>query len=344
MPPWRAVSNLDRLFRPHCRPDRSMTRFEPLLLERLIVPKVWGGRALTEVVGIELPPGQLIGETWELYDRAEGSSRIRGSQSTLADWMRDPEPLVGKGVPLAFGGRFPLLLKFLDAREELSVQVHPDDEAARLESDTGKEECCVILRAGPGARIVRGFRPGVSVAEFHAKAATAAVEELLCSFVPGVGDTVHIPPGTVHAIGPDVVVFEVQQNSDLTYRLYDWGRGRQVHVQKALRSTRVEPTTSLHPTVPCQQMPDGGSQLIATASFRVRRYGLRVALRLPTAGRFATLTVIGGVGSLRWMEGGNARQLALGAGDTCLVPACLPEVELIPRESLDVIVCDPGKI
>jgi mannose-6-phosphate isomerase len=319
-----------------------MTLPEPLLFERLIVPKIWGGKALTEVVGIDLPPGEQIGETWELYDRSGSSSRVRGSDRTLADCMRDPEALVGKGVPLAHGGRFPLLLKFLDAREGLSVQVHPDDEAAKLDGDTGKNECCVILRAGPNARIVRGLLPGVTAAEFRQKAATAAVESLLCSFAPAVGDTIHIPPGTVHAIGPDVVVFEVQQNSDLTYRLYDWGRGRQVHVQKALQHTRVEPTPTLRPVVTPVRQADGGVQLIATDDFRVRRYRLTSALRLATDARFATVTVVGGGGVLRWNAGANQRELPLRLGDTCLVPAGLPAFELVATPALDLMVCDPG--
>src|SRR5262245_32639897 len=102
-----------------------MPLLEPFLLERITLPKVWGGRALADVLGIALPPGVAIGETWELYDRAEGSSRLRGSTATLADLVRENgAALVGAGVPLAYGGRFPLLLKFLDARDRLSVQVH----------------------------------------------------------------------------------------------------------------------------------------------------------------------------------------------------------------------------
>ncbi len=319
-----------------------MLLLEPFLLERITLPKVWGGRALALVPGIALPEGD-IGETWELYDRAEGSSRLRGRTTTLADLMREAsDRLVGQGVPLGYGGRFPLLLKFLDAREALSVQVHPDDKTAAADHDSGKNECCIVLQADESSRIVRGFKPGVSREEFLAKADTDAVADLLWSFTPEVGDTIHIPPGTVHAIGPGVVVFEVQQNSDLTYRIHDWGRGREVHLQKALPVTNVEPTPSLRPVVTPLPLPDGGTQLIATPDFRVRRFSLRQRLELRPSGRFVTVTVVAGSGTLWWPGERVHGTLAMVTGDTALVPACVAKFALIPNDHLNVILCDPG--
>lgn len=320
-----------------------MLQLEPFVLERAVLPKVWGGRALERVIGLALPPGEAIGETWELYDRPEGSSRLRGSARTLAQLMRDHgDALVGHGVPRAHGGRFPLLLKFLDARDGLSVQVHPDDAQAEPDKDSGKNECCVVLHAGPTARIVRGLRPGVTPEQFVAGAASSAVKDMLWSFQPEVGDTIHIPPGTVHAIGPDVVVFEVQQNSDLTYRLYDWERGRRVHVEKALSVLRAEPTPSERPVVKPRALPDGGTQLIETKDFRVRRYSIRQPLRMETGGRFVTVTVIAGAGNLTWPGERHDGTLHLATGDTVLVPACVARFELDPTEHINVMVCDPG--
>lgn len=320
-----------------------MLPLEPFLLERIMLPKVWGGRALARVPGIKLPPDVAIGETWELYDRPEGSSRLRGRTTTIADLMRaDPERLVGRGVPLGYGDRFPLLLKFLDATGALSVQVHPDDAQARADHDSGKNECCVVLVAGPGARIVRGFRPGVQRAEFHEKAATDAITDLLWSFRPAVGDTIHIPPGTVHAIGPDVVVFEVQQNSDLTYRINDLGRGRETHLPKALAVAQVTAAPDDRPVTTPVVMQDGGTQLIATPDFRLRRFSLRQRLDLQSQARFATVTVIAGKGTLWWPGERVHGTLALATGDTALVPACVATFAVIPDEHLNVIVCDPG--
>src|SRR5690606_36012819 len=129
----------------------------------------------------------------------------------------------------------------------------------------------LVLRAGPSARIGRGLRPGVEDAAFRRDAHTAAVEPMLWSFAPSVGDVVHIPPGTIHALGPEVLVFEVQQNSDLTYRLYDWGRPREVHVQKALAVARTangaHGAVEGRPVVAPTGLPDGGELLIATPHF-----------------------------------------------------------------------------
>ncbi|MFN9441686.1 MAG: type I phosphomannose isomerase catalytic subunit [Planctomycetota bacterium] len=320
-----------------------MPPLAPFLLERIALPKVWGGRNLSQVPGIELPPGVDVGETWELYDRPEGSSRLRGRATTLADLLRDHgDELLGRGVPRAHGGRFPLLLKFLDARDALSVQVHPDDIAAKAENDSGKNECWIVLHAGPNARVVRGFKPGVTREQFLARAGGDDLGELLWAFRPEVGDVIHIPPGTVHAVGPDLVVFEVQQNSDVTYRLHDWGRGREVHVQKAVSVARVESASGARPVVAPTPLPDGGTQLIATADFRVRRYTLRQPLQLAGDGRFCAVTVVGGTGALAWPGGSGAAALVLGPGDTALVPACCPRFDLIPNASMNVLVCDPG--
>lgn len=318
-----------------------MLSLEPFLLERITLPKVWGGRALEHVLGIELHVDGNIGETWELYDRPEGSSRLRGRTTTIAELMAEmPERLVGSGVPLAHGGRFPLLLKFLDARDQLSLQVHPND--AQAKGDSGKNEACVVLQAGPGAAITYGFRPGVTSEQFLAALGTEHVVDLMHTFRPEVGDTIPIPPGTVHAIGPDLVVFEVQQNSDLTYRLHDYGRGRELHIDAARAVMRVEPPSQPRPVAAPIVLPDGGTQLIHTPEFRVRRYSLRQRLDLETSGRFLTLTVVAGRGTLRWPGARMHGTLALGPGDTVVVPACTARASLIPNEHMNVILCDPG--
>lgn len=320
-----------------------MSPLEPFLLERIALPKVWGGRMLAKALGIALPPDVDVGETWELYDRPEGSSRLRGRTTTIADLMATAsEPLLGEGVPAAHGRRFPLMLKFLDARDALSVQVHPDDALAAADDDSGKNEACVVLQAGPDARFIRGLRPGVDRARFLAAVGTPQLEELLWSFRPEVGDTIHIPPGTIHAIGPGLVVFEVQQNSDLTYRIHDWGRGRAVHVQKAAAAADAQPTPSARPVVAPTPLADGGAELVATRDFRVRRYALKQRFELRPDGRFCTVTCVAGGGTLWWPGERVDGTLALATGDTALVPACCPRFDLIPNESMNVLVCDPG--
>lgn len=323
-----------------------MPSLKPYLLERKLLPKVWGGRALERMFGIALPAGEQIGETWELFDRAGGSSRLRGTELCLADLMREaPTELLGRGVAKGFGGCFPLLLKFLDAREQLSVQVHPDDAQARPDGDSGKNEALLVLHAGPKASMVHGLRQGIARADFEARAHLPAVEAMLNTFVPQVGDCVYVPAGTVHATGPDVVGLEIQQNSDLTYRVYDWGRGREVHVAKALAVTRYDGVGQAgeRPVERQQVLADGGRLLVATPWFRVRRYDLQQPFELASNGRFAAVTVLGGGAQLGWQEGRDRRSLAMVAGDTALVPASIPNVLLSPIGRLDVVVSDPGE-
>lgn len=314
---------------------------EPCLFERRLLPKVWGGRAMAEVLGLALPPGQAIGESWEVYDRPKGSSPIRGSTRTLAELLaRDRDAVLGPGVPTGHGGRFPLLVKFLDTAQPLSLQVHPDDAQAAPAGDSGKHEALLVLRAGPAARIVYGARAGADRAAFAAAGDSPAVAELVHQFRPEVGDCIYVPAGTVHATGPDVFGLEIQQNSDLTYRLHDWGRGRPVHVQEALAVLR---TGAGHqpgdrPVATPRPLADGGVELVATPWFTVRRYRQQIPLTLQTGGRFLLLTVLSGSANVRWSHG----TLPLQRADTALVPACVDAVTLTPGADLDLVVCAPG--
>ena len=159
-----------------------MSPLEPFLLERIALPKVWGGRMLAKALGIALPPDVDVGETWELYDRPEGSSRLRGRTTTLADVMaRAPEALLGRGVAPSHGGRFPLMLKFLDAREALSVQVHPDDAMAAADDDSGKNEACVVLHAAASERFAdtdRDMKKATEKAGVNAQVLDATMRKL----------------------------------------------------------------------------------------------------------------------------------------------------------------------
>ncbi|HLQ38029.1 MAG TPA: type I phosphomannose isomerase catalytic subunit [Planctomycetota bacterium] len=317
----------------------------PCLLERKLLSKVWGGRALEQVLGIALPGQDNIGESWELYDRPDGSSRLRGSDTTLRQWMQQhARALLGNRGRPGFGGYFPLLIKYVDAHAGLSVQVHPDDAQAACEHDGGKNEAWVVMHAGPRARIIHGCKPEVTHAQLASAAAGPAVEQLLCSFRPEVGDCIHVPAGTVHALGPDVVVFEVQQNSDVTYRLYDWGREREVHRDKALAVARVDAVAAGRPSVPPRPLPGGGELLLAAPHFRLRRLTFDRRCTLSTQDAFAVFNVVAGRGMLGWHSGGADAPLLLQRGDCALVPACIPEVFLSPIGTMQVLVSDPGMV
>lgn len=196
-------------------------RFEPIYQYRL-----WGGRRLSKLLSAPLPDDGPIGEAWLLSDRDDHQSRVADGPlkgQTLGQLLeKRPEQLLGK-----LAGRFrrfPLLLKFLDARDTLSVQVHPSDRQTKYlpTGETGKTEAWVVLEAGTKGRIYAGLKLATTKDSLRQALASGAVPDRLASFTPKSGDGIFIPAGTVHSLG-DVVVFEVQENSDVTFRLYDWG-------------------------------------------------------------------------------------------------------------------------
>ncbi len=195
-------------------------RFEPIYQYRL-----WGGRHLADFLTAPLPSGP-IGEAWLLSDRNDHQSRVADGPlkgQTIGQLLEQfPRQLLGKLAGRFH--RFPLLLKFLDAHEMLSVQVHPTKANTNLlpAGDTAKTEAWVVLEAGKQSRICAGLKPGTTAADLRRALTNGTVADHLAWFTPKPGDAVFLRAGTVHSLGGDVVVFEVQQNSDTTFRLYDW--------------------------------------------------------------------------------------------------------------------------
>lgn len=229
----------------------------PFLLTPRYRRYLWGGRRFATVLGRPLPPGDDYAESWELVDHGDDQSVVAAGPlagATLGDLVRTHgHDLLGRHAPLS---RFPLLFKFLDACRDLSVQVHPDDaRAARLSPpDLGKTEAWYVIDAAPGSRIYAGLRPGTDRDALAAALRAGRCEEVLHSFEPRAGDCVFIPAGTVHAIGAGLVVAEIQESSDVTYRLFDWnrtgadGRPRPLHLDAGLEAvTRFEPVAPVRP-------------------------------------------------------------------------------------------------
>jgi mannose-6-phosphate isomerase len=214
-------------------------RFEPIYQYRL-----WGGRGLANVLTAPQPVGP-VGEAWVLSDRDDHASRVANGPLkglTIGQLLQQsPEQMSGKLA--ARFRRFPLLLKFLDAREMLSVQVHPTKANTNLlpAGDTAKTEAWVVLETGKQSRICAGLKPGTTAADLRRALANGTVADHLACFPPKPGDAVFLRAGTVHSLGGDIVVFEVQQNSDTTFRLYDWdhvdaktGKPRALQVDQAI--------------------------------------------------------------------------------------------------------------
>ena len=303
-------------------PRLPSARLEPLRFERHFLTKVWGGRALERRPGLALPPGK-IGETWEVVDR-EGENSLVATGGLKGFSLRELMKRHGKdllgNVPAGKDGRFPLLVKYIDAAENLSVQVHPDDESApRIAGAEAKSEAWYIVDAKPGSRIYAGLRPEVTAREFERVADGPGVLETLLAWEVAPGDCLMVPGGTVHAIGAGVTILEVQQNSDTTYRLWDWGRtGRETHVAEALRCIRFgDPVRA--PIRP-RWFPEGELQVAHLA--RCKHFGLNAlclskSVRRSTQSQFNLYAVIEGEGRLRWDE----EERALARGDVWLVPA-----------------------
>ena len=225
-----------------------MSKFGLIRLTELYLERIWGGQKLRTLYGKNIPQDKPIGEAWLVSDHPGQESAVAEglyAGRTLHDLVvEDPAALLGLRPKLTPHGRFPLLLKLLDAREVLSVQVHPDDATARRlnEPDVGKTEMWYVLQHDSNAELICGLRPSVTKEQFQEVANSRQVEDQMIRFRVEDGASVFVPAGTVHAIGSGNVLAEIQQNSDITYRLYDWGRvgpdgqPRTLHVEKALES------------------------------------------------------------------------------------------------------------
>ena len=296
-----------------------MTPLAPILMTpafRYGAMTPWGGDDLARLYHKPIPDPRT-GESLEV-------SAIPGLESRDAEGASLPELLARYGARLrgeGVGEPFPLLLKLLDARETLSVQVHPDDAyAARVEHKLGKTEAWHILSAAPGAELVYGVQPGTSKeALLAASQAGAAVEKLLRRVPVRAGETYYIPAGMVHAIGAGIVLYEIQQSSDVTYRFYDWnrtdknGKKRELHLQKAVDVTDVGAQLTAARETPLEP---GHFQLLHEKYFTLERFAGFSGTLPRDSRRFAILTATGPC-ALSWPEGA----LEMAPGQTALLPA-----------------------
>lgn len=220
----------------------------PLKFRPRFVPKVWGGRKIETVLGKSLPAGVAIGESWELFDFPPGvvegetgwvSAEVangplvgRTLHSLVEEFDRE---LLGGVMPTGPQRQFPILIKFLDAREDLSVQVHPDEDYANTHPGAHlKSEAWYVIEADAGSRIYKGIAAGTTKESMRAAVADGSVEQKLISVPVKAGHCHYLPSGTVHALGAGILVAEVQTPSDTTFRLFDYGRPRSLHVEEAL--------------------------------------------------------------------------------------------------------------
>lgn len=305
----------------------------PLVFEPLPMERVWGGRRLQVLYNKALPHGAPIGEVWEIVDREEAQSVVHKGihkGKTLGElWAQQREEIFGAAACRHPSSRFPLLVKLLDARERLSVQVHPPAHLAAAMLGEPKTEVWYFANCAPGARIYAGLKSGTTRAGFEALLRSGSVEQALHEISVSAGDSIFIPSGRLHAIGEGNVIIEIQQNSDTTFRVYDWnrvgfdGQPRALHVEESLACTDFadhEPTVA--------HIAEG--PIAECEFFRVERRVLRSAQPVANPDQFAICAVLEG----RVDCGGEE----FGPGAFFLAPALPSPLTLSPSEGQAAIL------
>jgi mannose-6-phosphate isomerase len=329
------------------KPMNSPLRFIPYLR-----PMVWGGRRLQSTLGKLLPTSEPYGESWEVSDhpvhRSIVASGPRAGESLRTLMEGDGDSLLGGAA--GSSPTFPWLVKYLDAEDWLSVQVHPDAEAVgRLWPGEGsKTEAWLVLHAEPGSRIYAGLRPGANEAILRAALQSGTVADCLHAYQPQPGDCVFLPAGTVHAVGGGVLIAEVQQTSDATFRLFDWnrrdarGNTRTLHIEEAMaaidwRQGPVEPMR-------CAGFPGSGTEapraephrqsLVRCPYFHLDYLRSSTPFSCGGEGRLGLLMVLHGSGAIDTPR--EAERLAL--GQSWLLPAAMPRHECRPAGTLHALL------
>jgi mannose-6-phosphate isomerase len=295
-------------------------RFQPIFRRYL-----WGGRRLASLLGKQLGAGEDYAESWEVVDHGQDQSVVlygpTSGQTVQQLIATHGHELLGRH---ARHQAFPLLMKYLDACRTLSVQVHPNDQqAAQLDPpDLGKTEAWIVLAAEPGSKIFAGLKQGVTRGELRRQIDAGMCDHVLHQIEPEVGDCIFLPAGTVHAIGAGLVIAEIQQASDTTFRLYDWnrvdphGNPRPLHIEQALATIDFS-RGPINPQKPVPTGQKGCQRLVDCDKFVIDRCRLDNSLLIGGDNRFHLLTVLNG----SILIDGDPSGLPLSRGQTALLPA-----------------------
>src|SRR3954468_14410255 len=313
----------------------------PLLLLPEFHARPWGARDLAPIYDKKVESSEdPIGEAWLTGDACRIANGPLAGR-TLAEVARESgAALTGSAAPVA--DRFPLLIKFLFPREKLSVQVHPDDDGARaLGQPCGKTECWYVLAAEPGAQVGLGLKPGVTRDELKRAIAENRAEALLNWLPVTAGEMIYVDAGTVHAIGPGSILVETQQNSDTTYRLYDYGRPRELHVEAGLAATKekthagkvVRPNGTAH--------KDEATTLVTSPCFHIEQRKLgRADTWAPPISRGESARILVALdGGARVETQGNA-PVAFSRGEAVVIPASIAEFSVHPQWQIDFLTME----
>ena len=301
----------------------------PLTFAPILKPKVWGGTRLA-AYGKDLGAMTAVGESWELADLPAGIPEGRSivdegplAGKTLHDLLQEDPSWIMGDAELSTEGGFPLLIKFLDARENLSMQVHPDEAwVASHPTDHLKTESWIVLDAEPGAMLYKGIRDGVTPDAFQAAIADGTVTDLVEHVPATVGECHDLPSGTCHALGAGILVAEIQTPSDTTFRVFDWGRtDRTLHIEQAMVCIAFEPAAPSAPSAPHEQDGLRTTRLSHTDHYVIDRIDALEAGTIPLAPDTAPEVLMMLQGS------GRTGDASLDPGRTILLPAAMDPLD-----------------
>ncbi len=318
----------------------------PFVFRPVFKDRIWGGRELERLFAKKLPAGQPVGESWEISDRPGDASVIANGPlagKTLRWLMENHAAEILGDAKSAAEGRFPLLCKILDAREKLSLQVHPPADKAKELNGEPKTEMWFIADAAPDASLYVGLKRGVTRADFEKKIADGTVADCFHRIPVKTGDAMFLPSGRVHAIGAGLVIFEIQQNSDTTYRVFDWnrvgldGQPRELHVAQSLASIDFN---DLEPRL--VETTFSGGQLNVAGGAIQKRSLVKDPLFDVEAWKLSSgangllepkkLQIVALTGGCVEINGGSA-SVNLSAGEFSLIPASLERTEIIAKSA-----------
>jgi mannose-6-phosphate isomerase len=318
-----------------------MGNLYPLLMQPTFDPRPWGTLDLS-LIYPNHKFEQRIGEAWLTGDDCKVANGPLTGQTLSQISKKFKRELVGEAAPEA--ARFPLLLKFLFPHEKLSVQVHPDDEQARRVGEPcGKTECWYVAHARPGAQIALGMKSGVTVQQLEKSIHDNRAEELLNWLNVYTGDMIYVCGGTVHTLGPGSVIVETQQQSDTTYRLYDYGRPRELHLEKGMAAVKEKVASGkvVHPAP--TEIPGNRNRrgtLIAAPYFVVEMFEMKDAQELSTrddSGKSSVqiMVAIEGCGAVSTTRSG---EVTFAKGDAVVIPSSIENFTVRPQWTLEFLL------
>lgn len=308
----------------------------PLKFKKTLVKKVWGGRKFNTVLNMSLPDENLYGESWEVSSHKGGLSYIENGKyagKTLVELIEEnKEEILGEEIVARFKGQFPLLIKYLDINDRLSVQVHPSDEyALRVEGEFGKSECWYVMEASEDATLILGVREGINKEIFKEKVDKKEFDGLFNTVKVKKGDFINLLPGVIHAtLEGSILICEVQQNSDTTYRIYDFdrlvdGKLRELHIDKALEVIDFDGKVEVTTNESRQKISLVGAEkeeLVRGKYFNVDKYLIDGEFEDETNKNFKILSILDGEGEIIC----DNNSYSIKKGDTYFIPAGLKTV------------------